>query len=600
MNMLRWTTWGNSKERIKNSGNEDLTGGAESPETKLQSKIRIIKNLIVAEDPHILLKQIADSQIEDLYKYRHKANRPEIKPLPDLARTKIVDPAIPKQGLEDYEERAESPKERLDTEPPASVNQSKLPTTGLVTTFTNPIIPTQRETGFWTTNIEQNPLQAPQPSGDPVMPRFIAIHRESSLRHLKRKALIQFEEGYYDKARDDLESLREKANGVPKLYQEITYHLSIVLMRQGDYHKVYELVKILQKEARFQEIEGDLRSSRLPPSLLDDPEVEIVLGTTRILGLLQGYYGHYEKAEGILRNAATDCDNFNRARQDFRSQASSVIKPTPANQGDAETSTNKDAQRKPRRPWIDTSTVKAKIDLASAKLFMLEGQEGKALNILRPTLRSVERQFGIRHMLAFEAASLNALVLARNFDKEAEIVCTTTINAMSRYLIREHPLTMEALSTLVSIFISQARLSEALDTMQALLKQAIKKLGKSHPQTLRYRCQLGDIYIDIGNYLQAKEAYILVYQTATEKWKDQQLDECAYPDVFRYLTKLAHANYYTGNLFMAQQQIKDALSKQARIFREKSTNATKDINPIFEKNGFGLSTRPWVHNCPSP
>lgn len=387
-------------------------------------------------------------------------------------------------------------------------------------------------------------------------------------------ALSKFEQGRHKEARTELETLSEKIKnaGLPKLYRTIRYHLAEVLVRQGDHAEAHEELKSLQQTKTFQEIEGHLLSSTSFPSLvLDDPEVEIVLDTTRLLGLLDGYYGHYEEANKTLEKAKTGCVKFVEACRNSR------LPDTPtdarADQGD---------QARPMKVvtrQIDSGAMKAKIDLARAKLSMLQGKYGEALDTARPTLRSLERQFGVRHTLTLEAASLNALILSCKFDKEAETICAMTITAMTRHLGRKHPLTMEALGTLVDIFLAQTRYYEALDTVRTLWEQAKEQLGDSHPQTLRYRVQLGEVYHYMGDFLNGKIELQNAYEAARTKWQDPRLGQ--HPKLLRYLTKLALANSMIGKLDDAERQVEEALLGQASIFSDKSITPSNNVSPIF-------------------
>ncbi|KAH7303413.1 hypothetical protein B0I35DRAFT_179770 [Stachybotrys elegans] len=176
-----------------------------------------------------------------------------------------------------------------------------------------------------------------------------------------------------------------------------------------------------------------------------------------------------------------------------------------------------------------------------------------------------------------------------------------------------HPLTMEVQSTLADIFLAHARPYEALDTASALWKQAKRTLGEHHPQTLKYCYQLGGIELYIGNYVRSVELLQSVYDEANAKWGgpkltddketrgrkrrrlenavDQESDKMSAPgqdpDVLNYLSKLAMANHCLGNVDMAKNQSRRAVTGLVDIYSGAWINThDRDIIDILKKLGF--------------
>jgi tetratricopeptide (TPR) repeat protein len=405
---------------------------------------------------------------------------------------------------------------------------------------------------------------------------------ERSLNSIEQ-ALLEFQNGDYVNTRNNLEKLRVNRANDEMEVNLIPYHLAVVLTRLGNHHEAFQELENLQSTPWFQQmttvLDLDDTSSQ---SLLADSQVEVVLGTSRLTALLWGYYGHYQRAKEMMEIAKSQCSTLLESSipQTPRADVSHA-------QGYPMMPMQQVAQRNTRQLPVEIKTLRAKIDLAKAKLMMLQGEDGPALVSTKLALRRLEKQLGRRHILTLEAAALNSLILSRKFDVAAESCCITTINAMSETLGREHPLTMEVMNTLVSVFLKQSRPYEALDTVAALFEQATQKLGKENPQTLRYLCQLGDVDLCVGNYRKAGKALEDVYETARRKWVDRKpLGQ--YPDVLKYQSKWAVANSYIGKLTTAQDLAKDTLVKQAKIFkteRNYEEDPDESVNAIFDKLG---------------
>jgi predicted negative regulator of RcsB-dependent stress response len=387
-------------------------------------------------------------------------------------------------------------------------------------------------------------------------------------------ALVKYESGRYEDAQRDLERLRTEINPstLPVRHDEITYHLARVMVRRGEYHEASYILEELQGGAKFKVMSDHLQGE---PCVSDSefdkliPEVEVVLGSTRLAALLKGYYGRYAEANYSLENAIHWYQNVE----------TQLLKKTSRGFGG---SINDTSLGPLSQAPLGFEPIKAQIVLALIEISIIHKDGGRRdhyLELARSTLRSFERQFGAGHILTLEATALHAVMLSNMFDKQATSICAGAINTISRYLGKEHSLTMEVLSALVGIFIQQDRPYEAQDTITALVNQACDRLGPGHPQTVKYRCQLGEVNRIIGNYLKSRNELQSTYNHAVgESWHE------GHPVILRCLTMLAFTNYSMLNLDIATEYIEKALRGQVAILKENGTGSkpAKSIADLLE------------------
>lgn len=369
-----------------------------------------------------------------------------------------------------------------------------------------------------------------------------------------RKTLFELERGKDQKARTILEDLISQVAEAPaaqNAFREIKYYHAVVLTRLGEHTGAYETLTGLQKETWYIDIQDRLRSaSSVSPAMFNDPLVEVVINTSRVIALLESYYGHFARSQDTIDRCKAQCSSFLVARRGSQDILSSL---------------NSAAEGPVHLP-INVTVLGARVELARAKILLLQGRDDEAGDITRPTFRRLESRLSRGHVVTLEAALLNALILARRLDEGAETACATAIESTTRYLGEGHPFAMDALSTLADIFFHRSRPYEALDTVFALRSRSREKLGKDHPQTMKYSCQVGDVNLSIGNYAKARNELQQLYDIANQKWGQRTVPLGMFPDLIRYKVKSAMANFYLGHIKEAEETALSALRQQCEIY----------------------------------
>ncbi|KAH7311639.1 hypothetical protein B0I35DRAFT_68161 [Stachybotrys elegans] len=397
-----------------------------------------------------------------------------------------------------------------------------------------------------------------------------------------RVAVIEFDNGKYNKARGDLDSVVKAIHHHPGLSASpelrrsrlaVLYHRSVVLVRIGEHELAWQDLILMQQDDEFRHVEDLLSSAtNIVDETVVDPLFEIVIHTNRLMALLNGYYGRFDAARLYLSKAESLCHNFFEADARLKNGTAANESPTLA-----------ESTKIPSLP-LNPGALRAKLELARAKLQMIQGNERLAIGAITSTLHSLETdiRFGKRHLLTLEAACLRALILARMSADDAGPTCEATWELTAKTMGDDHPLTMEALSTLTSVFVSRSRPYEALDTAFDLWTRAKAKLGKDNPQTLRYWYQVGELNLSMGNYAKARHELRGLCSTAEGKWRrstsssaKQTRDESSaarqqdlgqYPDVLQYQVRLAMADCCLDRLVEAERDAGRALLGQLRVF----------------------------------
>lgn len=434
-----------------------------------------------------------------------------------------------------------------------------------------------------------------------------------SYRLQARRAVLDSGDGKYsDKtARDTLHQILRKLEdkfNLADVHQEIMtaepaevryeimYRLAAVNTRLGEYDMAYDSLTYLQREEWFRSTENLLSTPQnILPTQYNDPRIDATVNINRLLALLCGYYGHFTLAFQHIEKAETQFSDLLCARKTGVSPLATPnpfpVVPTPTPFHPDPTPYTLDITPQPRTSTlrampqipINTTVLHIKIQLAKVKLAMLQGDEPSALALINPVLRRLEnpRHFGGGHILTLEAVSLRALILCRMFDPEAETVCNATLEATTTHLADDHPLAMEALSTLADVLLTRSRPYEVLDTVFYLRSRARDKLGECHPQTMRYWFQVGEANLSVGNYAKARTEFQAVYMVASKKWEKEtsQGGLGRHPDVPRYLARLAIAKCFLEKLDEAEDDAYKALRWQLEIFR-----------PEIEIEGEGLES----------
>ncbi|KAK3305675.1 uncharacterized protein B0T15DRAFT_205154 [Chaetomium strumarium] len=430
-----------------------------------------------------------------------------------------------------------------------------------------------------------------------------------------RRALLDSRDGTYrDRmAKDHLTRLLKEIGNQPELVsvqREVKYHLAVVLTRLGEYKEALHSLTTMQQESWFQSTEQLLSSTEaIEPTRFDDPMIDVVINTNRVLALISGHHAQFKVASECIERAANQCSNFLLARHRGwgESQWLGLDSPpgTPAHipPGPVLASTDPWAlpsgtdleYKKPANlalPQIplSPSVLSIEIKLAQSTILMLQGLEAAALTIISPVLRRLETnaRFGRQHILTLQAASLHSLILCRMGDPEAETTCNTTLEASMHYLGEDHPLVMEVLSTLADVLLGRSRLFEALDTVYYLRARAQKDLGSQHPQTMRYWFQTGEVNFSVGNYAKARSEFQALYMIASKRWggetsPDPKEGWGRHPDLARCLARLAMVNCWLENVKDAEEQAYKALRWQLEIFLPRFEIGEEGLKPTLDR-----------------
>lgn len=398
-----------------------------------------------------------------------------------------------------------------------------------------------------------------------------------------REALLLFNKGKCNQSKEALDKLKDEIQNVQKgvsekghedsqgtgphdgqnkeleyVLLEVRYHWCIVAVRLGEYEAAYDELIHLERRVWFKAIDGILTApGKVGVSALNDTRFEVVINTNRVLGLLWGIFGHFERAEETISKADSQCSKLLAAGEE------AIPMPEPG-----------------QFP-VDIRTMEMKMTLTRVKLKMLQGHCGDAQTLLLSAIPHVESHFGGGHFLTLEAASLHAAILATLSDETAESICLTTHKATKHHLGEYHPISMEVLGTLADIYLTKSRPYEALDTVHHLRSKAretLKSLKSKHPQVLRFWLQVGEANLSIGNFMKARSELQGLCEAIAERDQTSRHDLGENPETLRYRMKLAMASSCVGKTDEADREAENCLRKQLEIFRS-------DVNSIV---GAGL------------
>ncbi|KAK4207698.1 hypothetical protein QBC37DRAFT_379839 [Rhypophila decipiens] len=324
-----------------------------------------------------------------------------------------------------------------------------------------------------------------------------------------REALLQFTKGKYTQAKEALGKLMDEIQKVDKgassekgtqdashdtghedkqkeafkdVLPEVRYHWCVVAVRLGEYEAAYDELACLEQTDWFQAINDILAvpSTEIEASNLNNPRVEVVININRVLGLLWGIFGHFDRGGQMIRKADEQCCKLQAIERE-------ATIPDP----------------EPGQFPIDLKTTEMKMVLTRVKVMMLQGHDNDAQTLLLSLLPRLQSLFSGAHFLTLEAISLHGAILATLSDKEAESTCVSAYEATRQHLGEYHPLCMEVLGTLAEIYLAKSRPYEALDTVNHLRKKARERIASEHPQVFRYWLQIGDMNLSIGNFTTA-------------------------------------------------------------------------------------------------
>jgi hypothetical protein len=125
----------------------------------------------------------------------------------------------------------------------------------------------------------------------------------------------------------------------------------------------------------------------------------------------------------------------------------------------------------------------------------------------KKVINDLQHRLGPKHIITLDAASLRAwLLVFENNPTDAGEEVLWTLRQMRERLGEQHPSTLQALQTLVLMYKSDGRYSDAQETAYYLVDrcQNSEDLGDTHPQTLKSRAILADVLLAIGAWDEAK------------------------------------------------------------------------------------------------
>ncbi|KAM7194864.1 hypothetical protein V8F33_007062 [Rhypophila sp. PSN 637] len=375
------------------------------------------------------------------------------------------------------------------------------------------------------------------------------------------------EKGTQDASHDTGHEDRQK-EAFQDVIPEVRYHWCVVAVRLGEYEAAYDELACLELTDWFQAINDILTvpSTEIEASIFNNPRVEVVINTNRILGLLWGIFGHFDRAGEMIGKADEQCRKLQVTEREKK-----IPDPDPG-----------------QFP-IDLKTTEMEMVMTRVKVMMLQGHDNDAQTLLLSLLPRLESLFGGVHFLTLEAVSLHAAVLATLSDKEAESTCVSAYEATRQHLGKYHPLSMEVLGTLAEIYLSKSRPYEALDTVHQLRKKARESIGSDHPQVFRYWLQIGEMSLSTGNFTAAQRELKELCAAAAEarnrplehdfeqhseplrslcpaarriRYKAMQHKLGEDPETLRYKMKLAMATACVGKIEEANREAEECLRAQ--------------------------------------
>ena len=122
-------------------------------------------------------------------------------------------------------------------------------------------------------------------------------------------------------------------------------------------------------------------------------------------------------------------------------------------------------------------------------------------------LKDLQHRLGPQHIITLDAASLRAwLLVYDNKPTAAGEEVLSTFRQMREHLDEHHPSTLQAMQTLVLMYKSDGRYSDAQETALYLVDRCEKSedLGDAHPQTLKSKAILAEVLLVIGDWDKAK------------------------------------------------------------------------------------------------
>jgi hypothetical protein len=192
-------------------------------------------------------------------------------------------------------------------------------------------------------------------------------------------------------------------------------------------------------------------------------------------------------------------------------------------------------------------------------------------------------EVGETNLLTIEGALLcSFLQIETGYLRQGRMTCERCADVIEETLGNDHPLALEAEHILISASHQEGLLLNALDDAVSLCRRAESStdLGYKHPAALRYRAQLGGLYIECGLYSSAESVLAIVQQ------------DTRHPEILRIRSQLALAQYHLGKLDISEKTIFTALYGQ--LFLYLRFNEDK----LWPKNDTCKSIRQFLKDSP--
>lgn len=341
-----------------------------------------------------------------------------------------------------------------------------------------------------------------------------------------RIAEINLQAGYFEKAEETFKKLEDDSMQLEQrrpnvLSLEISQWLGITLDKRGDFESAYQKLKDVSKIAQ----EG------IQPPQLNRVEMErrleqIIMLTTSTLGLVLAHRGKFAQAKATSKEAAT-----------FAKQSQKTAKGLPVR---------------------DT-----RMDLNNAAIFAYSGDYAQASQIGEAVCKELELNYGPNNLATLESWGLQTQLLAITCKmEEAQERAEETLKGMRKELGKEHPLTLKLLETLALIYLSQGRITDAMDTAQHV-RQANEKssaLGRLHPQTVSSINTLAMVSKAAGLLSKAEALQLDAVRHSKAHLGD------LHPRTLRFETDLASIYCDIGHWEYAENILRPVLRNQWRYF----------------------------------
>lgn len=368
-------------------------------------------------------------------------------------------------------------------------------------------------------------------------------------------AAVKMYRGYYKESRIDFQDIEKRLEG---------FRASGISFQSND--ELYFDCRRWLASCRL--LAGQWEEAKTEmQSLLEDHPTSDHVRLNRDLALAYGYLGLYGEARKTLK-LAHEPEQSER-KSDIVAEVTQSKSPFPG-QSDISRGRGQNRKETPSSDGKHNRTKESSLQVAEASINMLAGNYTTALDKSTKALDAMKKAVGPKHFKTLAIATLKAWCLAHNGRyNEAETLCCATYKATTQALGRRHPQTLEAMGCLVYIYKCQCRFAEAIGTgisleslsaewvadqdqdhplaihskfllaislfangdyatakikIDTTVDQAERAIGKTHPETLRYKSEQARILLYLGNISEAEDLACLVVAQQFEKYIENQND----------------------------------------------------------------------------